>query len=100
MLPSLLIPAEFPARKESCRSVRRTRRKSPNGLTRFVHTFAKWFPHFPYFGLPLCSDSHLGAWRIFCAFSLVVSCGLPGACRGADVFRYRRLSPLFCAPLV
>src|SRR5271163_2128500 len=100
MLPSLLIPAEFPARKESCKSVRRTRRKSPNGLTRLVHTFAKWFTHFPYFGLPVCSDSHPGAWRIFRPFSLVVSRGVPGAGRGADVFRYRRLSPIFCAPFV
>src|ERR1700676_2129372 len=81
-------------------SVRRTRRKSLNGFTRFIDTFAQWVPHFTCFGFAFRTDSHPGYRNIFRAFSLVVSDCVPGAGRGADVFRYRGLPPLFRTPLV
>src|SRR5271169_3906911 len=90
----------FSRSQKSCKSVCLTRRKSPNGLTRFVHTIAQWLQHFTCSGLPVCTDSPTSSWRIFRAFSLVVSCSVPGAWRGADVFRYGGLSPLFRAPFV
>src|SRR5271165_6306605 len=73
---------------------------SPNGFTRFIDTFAEWIPHFPSPGHAFRNDSHFGYRHIFRALSLVVSRGVPGAWRRANVFRYRGLSPLFCAPLV